>query len=288
MHACELVEFAGLLATNGPLIIRHSERLSNSGLEQYWTASKCRQESWSRTLNRFSRQVQYANSNEVAAAWQEIRPLLDEILTTEILTRVWTAVCCGFEQRRGLDEASPVVRNVLAGHLESRHRVLNLMVYGHGLRVEEAVELNRMRRRNERWTDVLLGQLAETTKVSEFACSANRVHEFAADMRNAHRPETAWSLLLTSLRTSYRRTQGDAAHSDEFNHRIVAGILACLPSELFDTTGMLKSLWVVRMQHAARDTEGMIEELIALDYTSDDASPPLTFRAGLPRTRGSK
>ncbi|MBC8356175.1 MAG: hypothetical protein H8E66_29715 [Planctomycetes bacterium] len=268
MHARELVEFAAILASNGPAIIGHAERLSDSGLEQYWSASRCRQERWARSLKTFSYELQYTKTTDMAARWEEIREVLEEILTTEVLTRVWGAVCCGYEQQRGLDEASPVVRNVLAGHLEARNRALNLMVYGHGLRVEEAVILNRMRRRNERWNDMLLGYLPERVDAAEFGFSMARVREFTADTQNSPHPETAWSLLLASLRIAYQRHAHSSSPNEDLNCRVAAGILACLPGELFESTGTMKSLWLLRMQHAASDTQGMIDQLIALDDSS--------------------
>ncbi|MEO8498691.1 MAG: hypothetical protein ABI614_26820 [Planctomycetota bacterium] len=273
MHARELVEFAALVASNSPAIIGHAARLSDSGLEQYWSASRCLHERWARSLKSFSYDLKTAEAMVVAAQWAGIRDVLEEILTTEVLTRVWAAVCCGFEQRRGLDEAGPLVRNVLASHLEARNRALNLMVYGHGLRVEEAVILNRMRRRNERWTDVLLGYLPESAEVAEFAFSAARVKEFAADAKASIHPETAWSLLLASLRIAYQRHMSPTSPNEDLNRGVAAGILACLPGELFESTGTMKSLWLLRMQHAANDTQGMIEQLIALeDSPADDLS----------------
>lgn len=267
MHARELVEFAALLASNGPAIIGHAVRLSDTGLEQYWSASRCRHERWSRSLKTFSYDLQFAKAKELAARWADFRNVLEEILTSEVLTRIWGAVCCGYERRRGLDEASPLVRNVIAGHLEARNRALNLMVYGRGLRVEEAVLLNRMRRRNERWNDMLLGYLQKSAEVGEFAFSTARVKEFAADAQASIHPETAWSLLLASLRIAYQRHMCPSSPNEDLNRRVAAGILACLPGELFESTGTIKSLWLLRMQHAATDTQGMIDQLIALDNT---------------------
>jgi len=287
MHARELVEFAALLASNGPAIIGHAARLSDSGLEQYWSASRCRQERWARSLKTFSYELQYTASKDMAERWADIRNVLEEILTAEVLTRIWGAVCCSYEQRRSLDEASPIVRNVLAGHLEARNRALNLMVYGHGLRVEEAVILNRMRRRNERWSDMLLGYLPDGEEVTEFAFSPARVKEFADDAKVSAHPETAWSLLLASLRIAYQRQTYSSSPNEDLNRRVAAGILACLPSELFETTGTLKSLWLLRLQHAANDTQGMIEQLLALESSPQEDLMWETRNSGAPRTRGS-
>lgn len=287
MHARELIELAAMLAANAPGIIGHSPRLSASGLEQYWSATKCRHERWARSLKAFSYELQYAKACDMRERWAKIRLVLEEILTSEVLARVWGAVCCGYEQRRSLDEASPIVRNVMACHLEARNRALNLMVYGHGLRVEEAVVLNRMRRRNERWNDMLLSYLPTKTDLSEFAFSTARVKEFAIDARESEHAETAWTLLLASLRLAYQRHDCEPSPNEDLNVRVAAAILECLPGELFDSTGSIKSLWLLRMQHAANDTQGMIDELIALDEKPTNELNWGSRIADLPRLRDS-
>ena len=51
-----------------------------------------------------------------------LRGVLEEILVSEVLTRVWTAVLCAHDACRGAEEAGPAARSVLLGHIEARHR----------------------------------------------------------------------------------------------------------------------------------------------------------------------
>ena len=150
----------------------------------------------------------------------------------------------------------------------------------------EAVVLNRMRRRNERWNDMLLSYLPSKTDVAEFAFSTARVKEFATDARESDHSDTAWTLLLASLRLAYQRYACEPSPNENLNERISSGILACLPSELFDSNGSIKSLWLLRMQHAANDTQGMIDELIALDDKPSQELDWDTRLANVPRLRG--
>lgn len=285
MHARDLVELAALLAVNGSTLIEHARHLSPEGLEQYWTAAKCRHERWLRTLKLFSLEVQYVDVLETMDYWTAIRPVLEEILTSEILARVWAAICCGYDRRHGLEEGSLVARTVLASHLEARHRTLNLMVYGRGLRVEQAVSLNRMRRRNERWADVFLSLLASHVDISEFVFSAGRAREFARELKRTAEPDLSVALLLASLRLSYQREQPSAAANPDLNRRVAESLLATLPPHLFDSTGQLKSLWLLRMQSAACDTQGLIDQLLALDDApSKPAESWITSSSRLPRS----
>ena len=283
MHVRQSIELAALISSSAQTIVNHSGQLSQVGIEEYWTVSKCRHESWSRKLKQHSTRIKSLRGRPARQLWCGTRGVLEEILTSEILTRVWAAVCCANEQRRGTVEAAPIVRNVLTGHLEARHRALNLMVQGHGLHVEEAVNLNRLRRRTERWTDVLLGNLVPNGAVDEFAFSAERVRDFA-DHSDGHAiRSTRYQWLLASLRASYQRGLAPVSPNAELNGRIAAAILSCLGPELFDSTGLLKSHWLARLDHTTNDTQGMIEQLLVLDEPGGRSPDGFPTRARYPR-----
>jgi hypothetical protein len=268
MHARELVELAAVVSAHGPVLVRAMPRISPAAVQQYWTASKCRLDRWARSLKGITADIDCHSPKALREQWSRVRGVLEEILTGETLTRVWTAVAAVCDRRHGVEDAEPVARSVLIGHLEARHRVLMLLVRGPGIDAEAAVKLNHLRRRTERWTDLLVGYLAGLEDVSEFAFDPQRAKDFAQDLRyQCGDPGggQAWPLVLASLRAAFRQGLAPVSPNTDLNARIASAILACFPGELFDSTGLFRSLWLMRLTNAAADVQGMIDELLSPD-----------------------
>jgi hypothetical protein len=264
MHARELVEVAGLVALNGPLLICGHVAPQATHLEQYWSTSKCRFESWSRALKSYAA-LNLEDSCQDFDRWIQIRSALDEIFTSEILTRVWTAVLVAYDRTTGTSVAEPIARSVLASHLEIRHRALAMLVHGRGVSTPQAVAINRLRRRAERWTDVLVGGLLHLSDVREFAAEPDRAEDFAADLAQQRREPgglQAWRLTLVSLHNAFQSGMSPLEANPDANARITASILGCFPADLFDSTGLFQSLWMIRLAANASDAQGMISELM--------------------------
>jgi hypothetical protein len=156
---------------------------------------------------------------------------------------------------------------VLIGHVEARHRVLMLLTReAKNIDAKAVVKLNRIRRRSERWTDLLVGRAGGVREVAEFAVDPRRAQDFADDApsrRGFEASHLAWPLLLASLRTAFQRELGAVSPNGDLNAAIASGILACFPSDLIDSTGLFRSLWLMRITSAAEDAQVMIEELLA-------------------------
>ena len=264
MHARELVELASILSAQGPMLLRSAPRLSGQGVQQYWTASKCRFDRWGRNLKSFAADAAQADAAAVRLKWPFVRGVLEEVLTGEVLTRVWTAVLCLYDRQQGGNEFESVARSVLIGHLEARHRVLMLLVRGPGVDAEGAVKLNHLRRRAERWTDLLVGHLARHGDVAEFAIDADRALEFSRDLnfQTDQGGRQAWPLLQASLRATFKRGLAAVSPNEDLNAQIASAILSCFPGDLFDSTGLFRSLWLHRMSNVTSDVQGMIETLV--------------------------
>jgi hypothetical protein len=271
MHCRDLVELSALVAVQGGALIRRG-RVSESAVEQYWTASKARLDYWTNALKDYAQYQQstpegLTNDGTLLLAWRGVRPVLEEILVSEVLTRVWTGVACISERGNTARRIEPVVRSVYVGHQEARNRALNLLVYGRGFNTQEAVELNRLRRRSERWCDMLLGYVVTSESLEEFAFEPERTREFARDIQEElNRPVSplGWQLVLSSLRAAFKQGTTEEVLRPALNEQISAAILACFPAGLFDSTGQLQSLWMERINHLTSDTQGMIDDLLGL------------------------
>jgi hypothetical protein len=275
MNARELVELAALVSAHGPVVIHGDKPIAAASIEQYWTASKVRLDRWAWGLRALARTAE-GDGRRRQTQWPELRGVLEEILSGEMLTRVWTAVLCAYDRCRHVEEAEPAARSVLIGHMEARHRVLTLMVRGSVIDAEAAWKLNRLRRRTESWTDLLVGHLAGRYAVSEFAFDPQRAQDFAKDLRDRSQRQggrQVWPLTLASLRTAFRQGLGAESPNAELNARLAAGILSCFPADLFDSTGLMRSLWLMRLTNVAEETQGMIEDLLALERPAAEARP---------------
>lgn len=265
MHASELIQLAAMIATHGSTLVLGRVEISPTGLQSYWTASKCRLDRWSRLL------ADYPTSFKSGAArhrWQTLRPVIEEILLSEVLVRVWTAVLASYDRHSGAAEAEPIARSVFVGQMEARHRAMKLLIHAPGVRIADAIELNRLRRKAERWTDLLLARLDRSCQIDDLATDIERAREFAADLEQDGDEATgrqSWSILLASLRGAFNGYSGSPSPNCDLNERIAASILACFPGELFDTTYQFHSLWAVKLRIATDDAQEMLDELWNLD-----------------------
>ena len=268
MNCSEMVELAALTATYGPGVIRNADALSESCLRTYWSASKCRMNRWGISLARYQKTSEKLGKEWAHAQWHAIVPTMREILTSEMLTRTFSAVVCAHDRTHGTADEEPIIQSIYMGHLEMRYRVLQLMVERDMGQTETGIQLNHLRRRCERWTDLLISYLQASTNVSEYAFDADRCNEFAENLsrnRTDGVAEQSWNLTVSSLRESFREPVLDETMNADLNNQIAGGVIGCFPPELFDSIGALKTLWLTRMETMADDAEGMVSELLMLD-----------------------
>jgi hypothetical protein len=152
---------------------------------------------------------------------------------------------------------------VLIGHLEARHRVLQMLVHGRGLELALAQSLSVLCRRTERWTDLLVGFLSTPHDVSELAFSAERAQRYAGTLRTfaQRRGHSSWTWGALSLAAAFDRWLRGPEPNLDLNARVAGGILGAMPELSFDDQGVARSLWMANLQHRVDDAARLVDWL---------------------------
>jgi hypothetical protein len=267
MHVRELVELAAVVAVHAPVFARQGNAVPQSAIEQYWVASKCRIERWLRLLRRLTDAADQLPL-PAALAWPRIQPVLEEILASELLTRVWTAAAVAHDQNRSDENLAPIARNVWLSHLDVRRRLLQLIAQGRIIAPDRGQPLDRLRRRIERWSDMLLAHLNPLIDTAEFAVDAARARDFAEDLAphaSAAERKLTCQIVQASLTASLAKTLHDRSPSADLNRQIASSILVCLPESLLASGDVASSLWLERLSRTAAGAEQMIADLVRLE-----------------------
>ena len=266
MNSRQLIETGALVALHAGRWLDSERPVPRKDLHEYWSASKCRLQFWLTAVQEFS--VRWLRHDPgQAAAWAGIRPLAEEVLASEVLTRAFAAAAKAYDEQRREIEAAPVAASAVTGQLEARNRVLHLIAVGQQFDVVEAARLNDLRQKIERWCDMLLAHLALRTDVSHLAFDATRCRDFADDLRDApeHDEPLSRELTLASLAQSFKYAVGDHAASPEFNAQIAGSALVCVGQfqSLTAAPPATDAAWLARLQTKADETAGLIEELLS-------------------------
>lgn len=239
-----MIELAALVASHAIELIESDDPLPEEAVDRYWSASHRRRNRWIGSLRRYASRDERDAGASASETWPETRRVLEEIFSAEVLVRVWCAALTAGDRRRGTRDVEPLARSVLRGQSEARHSALSLLVQQAQVDLDEAAAVDRFRRRTERWADLLLAPLAERYGLTEFACNAARVVEFAEEFSSRHGPDrrsAVWPLVHGSLQRSFQEDDGPAPNR-ALNREIGQAIVECFPAAFFRPRGPASSL----------------------------------------------
>lgn len=251
MNNRQIVEIAALISAHSQTVIGGETQLPPGALEKFWDRSQRRLKLWLSGLMRYQRQIAVISPEDHTQLWNDLTPVLEEIFVSEVLTRVWGAILTAMDQERGTHQTEPIARNVLIGHLDARKRALQLLVTDPALTLGHLHPIDTIRRRVERWTDLLLGHLVERYQVDDFAFDPARAREFGAQQLLQSRESTsnqAWVLLLIGLRSAFSDAP-IAPPNELIQEEIISAILSCFPTDAFPIDGPFRPLITDRIIH---------------------------------------
>ncbi|MDV6033317.1 MAG: hypothetical protein F9B45_25170 [Phycisphaera sp. RhM] len=261
MHCVTLADLAATLSQHGPSLLELRPRVPSATIMRYWTASRSRHELWHRVMSRYRDAKNAGNYGRLADWWSEHRVVLEEILVSELLTRVVaaigaeTAATDGAENHESHESLAAVTHGIYLGQIEASNRVAQIILESCGARVEDTVRLNRLRYGVERWTDWLIGRVSvHRDRSFQYSIDAERSKTFYDEVREGasctHRDTTTWLMNAAMREMLVRRTSEKSALAHA-NHEVASSALALFRPELFDDYGVPKSVWLHRLQKNA-------------------------------------
>jgi len=251
MHCIELAELASLLAECSPAMLALRPLINQDSLARYWVQSRHRLDQWHRGLANYSALENPSRPVAIQAWWTEHEVMLEEILVSEILMRVFAGLGASLDAARAQREVGPVTHSVYVSHLEARNRVLQLLLFGRGGSVDQTMKLNRLRRASERWTDRLLAPIiALHPPTHVYAIDGNRAIAYAhewCDEADSNTRSLSAALARSAMKTTLASHAGVTSSMPYVNREIAQAVLSCLPPDCFDSLGVIKSHSAVRI-----------------------------------------
>jgi len=251
MHCVALAELASLLAHQAPAIFRLRPSIAADSLTRYWIQSRHRLDQWHHGLAGYTSLENAGRPLAMQEWWNDHVPMLEEIIVSESLTRVFAAIGFGIDLVRNQREVEPVTHSVYLSHLEARNRVLQLLLFGRGGSVTQAMSLNRLRRASERWNDRMLAPIVSIHgNASCYGIDPQRAIAYANEWKEESHAETqtlvAW-LSQAAMRATLAARTGTHAALPMANREVSQSIIGCLQQECFDSFGLLKSFSSIRI-----------------------------------------
>lgn len=278
MHAITLAELASSFVGVASTLLHQRLLPRHEAAQALWTQHRSRCDEWNHRLASHREAMYRTGSSSRTRKWQEVMPVLQEILLTEPLTRTLACFASRLEELQLSDEFSPLLHSNLVSHIEARNRCLNLIVFGHGLSVESAVRLNRMRRNLENYSDQLLATLPSTANIEAYCFNARAIVKTRLAVGQLRSPASFhghWlHLHMRSLASQiWRNMQSDIdwrAANGRLNHRISQAVLALLPPQVFDGVGVPHRVHsIISTRNGSPESDGTVQDPAASSSPMD-------------------
>ena len=252
-----LVEVALLASRVGRCAIEDRCEPSPNSLRDFWQQTRELQKHWTAQLDAWSAEADLELS--------QLTELSTQLFASELLSRVWSTVLLGIDQQTGRDDLSRVVRNAVSGLLQVRHGVMSRLLQQPESLSKHVAEIERMRRRCDRWTDLLIGNLAGSRELFEFAFEVERARDFATESMEydpSTGPHPVEHLVAAGLRMAFIGQLPDTPLAEPAYLRLVQSILGALPQEAFHRDGSLRSVLERRVSSRALRDEPLPAALL--------------------------
>ena len=239
MNLRQTAEVAALVSLRGEDVILSPQPVSTEALHGYWKSSRMRLRCWFARLRAMSVSATATRALPPLHV-RECVSLGRAILVAELLTRVWSAVLVSRDAQNPAERSGELARHVFLGQMEARREILLLLTDEDRLPTRQAAALDRLRRRVERWTDLLLGPLIRGYDVAEFAFDVERAHDAAqssSPFSCNHVDLAINQLTLVGLSRAIPPTGDEDQMESALDLAVARSVLSALPRRIVSSTG---------------------------------------------------
>lgn len=254
----QIAETAAFASARSAFLIESTAAIPDQHLHDYWKCCRGRTMDWLRKLDGLISEASVTLPEHHVQLWKSAEPIIAEVFVTEILTRVWAAILTAADLHRQEAVGGPIALHTLNGHTEARNRSLTLMANTLQVPIAKMSQVDRLRRKAERWSDLLIGHLVLNYQLEGFAFESSRSVEFGqSQMREiiAATDEPVWEFVLAGVRLAFSSVDTVMAPSDVWNRGVVRSVLGSFPADSFDGTGTFKSVRRVRIERPQSDSD---------------------------------
>lgn len=278
MHSAQLAELGSWVAVNSGNLIYGEQDQPLLVATPYWTASKIRLQRWVTALKMFEQDL--ANPKKGHRPWPALEIVVQEILMSELLTRVWSATVLTHDWYHQCDEMHGLAHSVNVAHIEAKNRAIRILLRGQADNETAFDRMNGLRRRLERWTDLFLGQLPQGNRSAVFGFDRSRVEDYNREQRESVGPQfvVRQKVLVASFAADMARDQLSYSANPDLNREIAAGVLACFPTDRFDSSGLPKSARMIWLEKSQQDTQMLLDQLADFENHADQNFTAADFR----------
>lgn len=232
-----LAELALVVSRVSRSMLDESAIPSPASIRMFWQSNRSLQQRWLLELDDWSA----SGTLDVAM----IERLAPRVFTCEMVVRTWGTILVALDLRRGNNDLIRLSRNGVNGLLQIRNGVLSRLLMIPESDSGRLLEIDRLRRRCDRWTDLLLGPIAAECGFFEFAFDEERARDFGEEcqiLEPGSSTHTVEHLVSAGLRLAFLQyLPSDEIDEPQFAS-LAQSILANIPHRALHRDGSLRSL----------------------------------------------
>ena len=261
MHANQLSDLAAWIAIHSSMFVYGESENTALDAKEYWVKSKCRISRWNAALKIFD--SDFRSSESKHDPWPAFEIVAQEIVTSEMLTRIMSAAFVIYDHYANSNELKGIAHSLVVSHMETRNRSMRMLLFARASNEKAFDRCNRLRVQIERWTDLFLSRLEKSETAAGFAFDAKRLADFATE-RNVYNEEEFrknQQILVSSMRNNLEGITSKYAATPALNEQIAAGALGCFANDRFDSYGLPKSAQLLWLEKSHSDAQHLVDSL---------------------------